>query len=103
MSRRTQKPSSAAHPVVVAFQIFLVLATLLAPIPVAAGIHAHSIISVQGDGPYAQGNDGVVEYESAHIEPVDSELVVRSPHSTQGVPATIEEVRRILRLHLRKP
>ena len=75
----------------------------LAPIPVAAGIHAHSIISVQGDGPYAQGNDGVVEYESAHIEPVDSELVVRSPHSTQGVPATIEEVRRILRLHLRKP
>ena len=36
MSRRTQKPSSAAHPVVVAFQIFLVLATLLAPIPVAA-------------------------------------------------------------------
>jgi hypothetical protein len=32
MSRRTQKPSSAAHPVVVAFQIFLVLATLLAPI-----------------------------------------------------------------------
>ncbi len=36
MSRRSQKPSSAAHPVVVAFQIFLVLATLLAPIPVMA-------------------------------------------------------------------
>ena len=75
----------------------------LAPIPVAPGIHVHSIISVEGDGPYQQGNDGVVEYESAHIEPVDSELVVRSPHSTQGVPATIEEVRRILRLHLKEP
>jgi len=74
----------------------------LAPIPVAPGIHAHSIISVQGDGPYEDGNDGVVEYKSAHIEPVDSELVVRSPHSTQGVPATIEEVRRILRLHLKE-
>ena len=75
----------------------------LAPIPVAPGIHTHSIISVKGDGPYAEGNDGVVEYQSAHIEPVDSELVVRSPHSTQGVPATIEEVRRILRLHLKEP
>jgi len=44
----------------------------------------------------------VVEYQSAHIEPVDSEKVVRSPHSTQSVPATIEEVRRILRLHLKE-
>ena len=75
----------------------------LAPIPVAPGIHAHSIISVKGDGPYERGNDGVVEYASAHIEPVDSEVVVRSSHSTQGVPATIEEVRRILRLHLKEP
>jgi pimeloyl-ACP methyl ester carboxylesterase len=75
----------------------------LGPIPIAPGIHAHSIISVQGNGPYEEGNDGVVAYKSAHIEPVDSELVVRSRHSTQGVPATIEEVRRILRLHLKEP
>ena len=53
---------------------------------------------VEGSGPVMQGDDGVVKYSSAHIEPVESELVVRSSHSTQGHPATIEEVRRILRL-----
>jgi hypothetical protein len=41
----------------------------------------------------------VVEYKSAHIEGVASELVVRSGHSTQGTPETIEEVRRILYEH----
>jgi hypothetical protein len=44
--------------------------------------------------------DGVVAYESAHIEGVASELVVRSGHSTQSHPETIEEVRRILREHV---
>ena len=45
-------------------------------------------------------DDGVVAYSSAHIEPVESEYVVRpSDHSTQGNPKTIEEVRRILGLH----
>jgi hypothetical protein len=55
---------------------------------------------VRTEGPLAKGNDGVVEYRSAHIEDADSELVVRSGHSTQGLPATIEEVRRILGLHI---
>ena len=36
MSRRSDQPSPAARRALVAFQIFLVLATLLAPIPVAA-------------------------------------------------------------------
>jgi len=72
----------------------------LSDIPVAPSITVNSIIAVEGDGPVAQGNDGVVEYSSAHIEPVESELVVKSSHSTQGNPHTIEEVRRILRLHV---
>ena len=72
----------------------------LQKIPVAPSIEAHSIISVnEGDDPFEEGNDGVVEYKSAHIKGVESELVVRSPHSTQGNPHTIEEVRRILLLH----
>jgi pimeloyl-ACP methyl ester carboxylesterase len=71
----------------------------LQQIPVAPSVPAHSIISVKGDGPPELGNDGVVEYTSAHIEGVVSELVVRSPHSCQGHPSTMEEVRRILRLH----
>jgi hypothetical protein len=41
----------------------------------------------------------VVKYSSAHIEPVQSELVVKSSHSVQGNPHAIEEVRRILRVH----
>jgi hypothetical protein len=71
----------------------------LQEIPIAPSIKVHSIIAVQGDGPVEEGNDGVVAYSSAHIDGVESELVVRSPHSVQGKPEAIAEVRRILRLH----
>jgi hypothetical protein len=72
----------------------------LIDLPIDPSIPAHSIIAVLGDGPVTGKTDGVVAYESAHIEGVESEKVVRSGHSTQGEPQTIEEVRRILRLHL---
>jgi hypothetical protein len=68
----------------------------LAEIPIADGVVAHSIIAVQGDGPPEQGDDGVVKYLSAHIDGVASEKIVRSGHSTQGHPETIQEVKRIL-------
>ncbi|HEY7041095.1 MAG TPA: alpha/beta hydrolase [Methylomirabilota bacterium] len=71
----------------------------LQEIPVTSTVTVNSIVAVEGDGPVEDGDDGVVKYSSAHIEPVESELVVRSSHSTQGNPHTIEEVRRILRLH----
>lgn len=64
--------------------------------PVSPTVEAHSIISVQGDGPVEQGNDGVVEYRSAHIDWARSEKVVHSGHSTLGHFETINEVRRIL-------
>ena len=72
----------------------------LGAVPVDPVIRAHSIIAVLGEGPITGKTDGVVAYESAHIEGVESEKVVRSPHSTQGHPETIEEVRRILREHI---
>jgi pimeloyl-ACP methyl ester carboxylesterase len=72
----------------------------LASIPVAEGVKAHSIIPVLGEGPLSGGNDGIVAYDSAHIDGVESELVVRFGHSVQGHPQAIEEVRRILREHL---
>jgi len=72
----------------------------LAEIPLAQGIKGHSIIAVQGEGDPTQFNDGVVEYKSAHVDYVDSEFIVQSGHSCQGHPLTIEEVRRILLLHL---
>lgn len=71
----------------------------LSSLPIAPGVRANSIIPVSGNGPIATGNDGVVEYKSAHIDGVESELVVRSGHSTQATPQTIEEVRRILYEH----
>ena len=73
----------------------------LASLPIAEGVKAHSIIAVKGDGPPEKGNDGVVRYTSAHIQGVESELVVRSAHSCQSNPRTIEEVRRILYEHAR--
>jgi pimeloyl-ACP methyl ester carboxylesterase len=72
---------------------------ILASIPVAPGITANSIIPVATEGPIEEGNDGVVEYTSAHLAGVESELVVRSGHSTQAEPATINEIRRILLVH----
>ncbi len=72
----------------------------LSSLPVADNITAHSIIPVLGTGPLAGGNDGIVAYDSAHIEGVASELVVRFGHSVQGHPKAIEEVRRILIEHL---
>jgi pimeloyl-ACP methyl ester carboxylesterase len=71
----------------------------LSSLPVTPGIAVHSIIAVEGTGPAYQGADGVVRYKSAHLDGVESERVVRSGHSCQGHPDTIEEVRRILREH----
>jgi pimeloyl-ACP methyl ester carboxylesterase len=71
----------------------------LATIPVDSRIKANSIVCVDGRGPKEKGDDGVVAYKSAHIDGVESELVVRSDHSCQGKPETIEEVRRILYEH----
>jgi len=75
----------------------------LAQIPVSPKVTAHSIIAVDDDSPLESAGDGVVKYESAHVEGVESELIVRSPHSgMQAAPQTIEEVRRILLEHSAK-
>jgi pimeloyl-ACP methyl ester carboxylesterase len=74
----------------------------LAAMPVAPGIASHSIIAVQGDGPFEDGDDGVVAYQSAHLTDTLSELVVRDGHSCQANPVTIEEIRRILLEHLKR-
>lgn len=71
----------------------------LADIPIAPGVTGHSIIAVKGSGDYHTENDGVVSYQSAHVNYVESEFIVHSGHSCQGKPPTIEEVRRILHEH----
>ena len=72
----------------------------LADLPLATGVVGHSIIAVKPGMDIATGNDGVVEYKSAHIEGVESEFIVRASHSSQDHPFTIEEVRRILLQHI---
>ena len=68
----------------------------LADIPLAPGVEGHSIIAVNTDGDPKLGNDGVVEYSSAHLDGMASELIVTSGHSSQLNPLAIDEVRRIL-------
>ena len=68
----------------------------LADIPVAPGIKCNSIIAIKGNDQPPNGADGVVRYTSAHVDYAESEFIVRSSHSCQGNPLTIEEVRRIL-------
>jgi pimeloyl-ACP methyl ester carboxylesterase len=73
-------------------------------IPVAPGIHTHSIIPTLQDGPLEDRNDGVVQYKSAHIDGVESELVIEhQDHSTQSNPLAVRQVRRILLEQLRRP
>lgn len=71
----------------------------VAALPLAPGIKANSIIPVLPGMDVKTGNDGVVEYKSAHLEGVESEFVVRTDHSAQGHPLAIDEVRRILHRH----
>jgi hypothetical protein len=76
----------------------------LRAIPVSPGIHAHSIIPTLQDGPLEDRDDGVVQYRSAHIDGVESELVIEHQgHSTQSNPLAVREVRRILLDQLARP
>jgi hypothetical protein len=73
----------------------------MADISIVPSVKVHSIIPVEGNGdPRNGGRDGVVTYESAHLDDVASEFIVRSYHTCLDKPATIQEVRRILREHL---
>jgi pimeloyl-ACP methyl ester carboxylesterase len=75
----------------------------LSSMTLAPGVFAHSIISVKNpEDPKSEWTDGVVDYRSAHIDGVASELAVRWGHSNQDHPQTIEEVRRILLQHMRE-
>jgi pimeloyl-ACP methyl ester carboxylesterase len=65
----------------------------------APSVKVHSIIAVRPDSPPAARTDGLVAYESAHIEAVASEKVVSSAHLCQDHPDVIAEVRRILAEH----
>jgi pimeloyl-ACP methyl ester carboxylesterase len=72
----------------------------LVSLPVAPPIRANSIIAMRNvEDPKGEASDGVVQYESAHLDGVESEAVVESGHSCLANPMVIGEVTRILRMH----
>lgn len=82
---------------------FPVLPVLLTA-PRAPWTRYHNVVACVPEegwlGSLAAGTDGVVAYASAHLEDVDSEIVVESDHvNVHRNPKTILEVRRILLEH----
>jgi pimeloyl-ACP methyl ester carboxylesterase len=72
----------------------------LPKLPLAEGVRMNSIIAVRPhSGPPEAGDDGIVQYTSAHIEGAESEFIVPHNHSCQGTPEAIGELRRILLEH----
>lgn len=60
----------------------------------------HSIIGDRGKGDTPNSSDGAVEYWSSHLKSASSEKIVPGPHSACEMPETLDELRRILHLHL---
>jgi pimeloyl-ACP methyl ester carboxylesterase len=77
--------------------------TALSELSLPAGVTAYSIIADRREPPGAGGSDGLVPYDSAHLDGVASEVLVSSGHLCQGHPAVIREVRRILAEHADPP
>ena len=61
----------------------------------------HSIIGDRGKGDTPESSDGVVQYWSSQMKAATSEKIVPGPHGACELPETIEELRRILKIHLK--
>jgi len=75
---------------------------MIQEVPVKGDIPYHSIIAIRNSKGAEGASDGLVTYESAHIDFAVSEKLVPSPHFAQKHPVTIGEIKRILRLHLQE-
>jgi pimeloyl-ACP methyl ester carboxylesterase len=69
-------------------------------IPLNPNIPYHSIIGIRRDKVGPGSSDGIVPYESSHLDFTVSEKLVPSTHEAQKHPLAIDEVKRILKLHL---
>lgn len=63
-------------------------------------VPTHSIIGDRGKNNTPKSSDGVVPYWSSHI-PWGTEKIVPADHSVQDAPETAEEIKRILKEHLK--
>jgi hypothetical protein len=75
----------------------------LRDLPFPSGFPLHSIIALgeRPADPITDSNDGLVSYQSAHLDEAVSEKTVASGHRAPNHPEAIKEVTRILQLHLR--
>lgn len=71
--------------------------------PMREGVAYHSVIGDRGKGDSPASSDGIVDYWSAHLEGAASELIVPTGHGTFEHPAGMEEMIRVLRLHVGLP
>jgi pimeloyl-ACP methyl ester carboxylesterase len=60
----------------------------------------HSIIGDRGKGDTPESSDGVVAYWSSNQETAKSQKIVPGAHGSCELPETLDELRRILRLHI---
>lgn len=72
----------------------------LADLPVAKNIPYHTIIGIRKNEEGPGSSDGLVAYESSHLDGAASEKLVPEWHSCLEHPLTIAEVARILLVHL---
>ena len=70
--------------------------------PIKKGVVFHSIIGDRDRADHPGGSDGVVPYSSSHLDGAASEVIVRSGHSVHRSPGAMQELLRILLLHLRE-
>jgi hypothetical protein len=68
--------------------------------PFREDLTIHSIIGDRGRGNSPNSSDGIVPFWSSHLDQVKSELIVPYSHTLTTKPETINEVKRILQLHL---
>ena len=74
---------------------------VLAPLTILPiNVPYHSIIGDRGKGNSPNSSDGVVPYWSAHLPGAQSELIVPGPHGSFELPQTVDELQRILSLHI---
>jgi pimeloyl-ACP methyl ester carboxylesterase len=66
----------------------------LAALPIK--VPFHSIIGHIGEDELSQSSDGVVDYESSHLDGAESEKIVPAGHDLISHPQTVTELKRIL-------
>lgn len=70
---------------------------ILAELPFAHPVRVHSIIGNRGrPGPVTESSDGIVPYQSSHLEQAESELVVPAGHGAFRHPEAVAEIKRLL-------